>query len=209
MMKWRLEKCEQRFLCMSLWRCWSASHQISCICLHLPAAVSPVSGWNGAALLQQPNTEPLVLSGCLSFLFFHPLLSLVPFSICSPLSSSCIPPAASSLYKCLPPFVAVCLVCHRDIWQIARRAALSSTFPSPALLTDDVHTSDYFLQSGCQERHRHTGVSCNLILLPELLFFCTAISFFHVKIVALCDTWLMAYWICHYSPTLFCHNWEN
>lgn len=129
MMKWRLEKCEQRFLCMSLWRCWSASRQISCICLHLPAAVSPVSGWNGAALLQQPNTEPLVLSGCLSFLFFHPLLSLVPFSICPPLSSSCIPPAVASLYKCLPPFVAVCLVCHRDIWQIARRAALSLRLP--------------------------------------------------------------------------------
>lgn len=106
MSKWRLQTCRRRFLCMSVWRCRPASRQISCICLHLPAAVSLVSGWSGATLLQQPNPEPADLSGCLFSLFFSSLALPCAFShLSAARSSSCILPAVASLYKCLPPLL--------------------------------------------------------------------------------------------------------
>lgn len=207
MIKWRLEMCEWRFLCMSGWRCRSASHQISCICLHLPAAVSPVSDWNGAALLQQPNAEPLVLSGCLSFLFFsYPLLSLVPlFHLSAALSSSCILPAVASLYKCLPPFVAGCLTCHCDIWQIAQRTALSLRLPFWLMMFTPVIISYRAAVRGGTDTQACPATSyCGLTFFFYYYFF-----FFYAKNYAPCDTWLMAYWVYHYSPVLFCHSWEN
>lgn len=211
MIKWRLQKCERRFLCTSVWRCRSASHQISCICHHLPAAVSPVSGWNGAALLQQPNTEvsrPVWMSP-FSFLFFL-------FSRCSlpctflhssaALSSSRIPPAVASPYKCLPPFVAVCLVCHR--WHLTNRTA-NGTFPFACPFDWWCSHQWLFLTerlSGEARTHRRVPQSHTVAWTFYSFHF---FLFFHVKNGALCDTWLMAYWICRYSPVLFCHIWEN
>lgn len=124
----------------------------------------------GTAPLCSSSPTPS-LSSCLDvslFFFFSSLaLPCAFFHLSAALPSSCNLPAVASLYKCLPPFVAVCLVCHCDIWQIARRTALSLRLPFWLMMFTPVIIS---YRAACQERHRHTGVSCHLILRPELFF---------------------------------------
>lgn len=198
MSKWRLQKCGQRFLCMSVWRCRPASHQISCICLHLLAAVSLVS----AALLQRPNTEPADLSGCLSSLFF--LIPCAFSHLSAARSSSCIPPAVASLYKCLPPLLppGPCVTVTFDKSRGERHFPFAHPF--------DWWCSHQWLFP--TERLSEAAQTHRRVPQPHTVgraFLFSFFFFFYIRSGTLCDTRLMAYWICHYSPVLFCHSWEN